>query len=116
MKSMSSKRPAVSQKRSGDDDDDDDDELDMFADKFDDTHGTSEDKEEDNDKRVSDEVLWEYKWDNDDKSEVYGPFTSQQMQDWVDEGYFSSGVYCRRKDQEGSQFYNSKRLDFELYT
>lgn len=106
MKSMSSKRPAVSQKRSGDDDDDDDNELDMFADKFDDTHGTSEDKEDD--KRgffvllvyislqhhivfsciyssfvffsVSDEVLWEYKWENDDNSEVYGPFTSQQMQ------------------------------------
>lgn len=38
------------------------------------------------------------------------------LQDWVDEGYFSDGVYCRRKDQEGAQFYNSKRLDFELYT
>lgn len=37
------------------------------------------------------------------------------FQDWVNEGYFSSGVYCRRKDQEGAQFYNSKRLDFELY-
>ncbi|XP_076609650.1 CD2 antigen cytoplasmic tail-binding protein 2 [Chaetodon auriga] len=121
MKSMNSKRPAVRQKpRDGDDDDDDDeggDELDMFADKFDDMHGSkSENKETEGDGRVSDEVMWEYKWDNDDNSEIYGPFTSQQMQDWVDEGYFSSGVYCRRKDQEGSQFYNSKRLDFELYT
>lgn len=88
--------------------------------------------------------MWEYKWSNTDDSEVYGPFTSQQMQvflchtfdtlpdsprvyltffpsvfvfqDWVDDGYFSDGVYCRRKDQEGAQFYNSKRLDFELYT
>ncbi|XP_051243232.1 CD2 antigen cytoplasmic tail-binding protein 2 [Dicentrarchus labrax] len=113
MKSMSSKRPAV--KRSGDDDEDDEegDELDMFADKFDETKG---DKGEEDDRKVSDEVMWEYKWDNEDNSEVYGPFTSQQMQGWVDEGYFSSGVYCRRKDQEGSQFYNSKRLDFELYT
>ncbi|XP_070837865.1 CD2 antigen cytoplasmic tail-binding protein 2 [Chaetodon trifascialis] len=122
MKSMNSKRPAVRQKPRGDDDDDDDeeeggDELDMFADKFDDMHGSkSENKEKEGDERVSDEVMWEYKWDNDDNSEIYGPFTSQQMQDWVDEGYFSSGVYCRRKDQEGSQFYNSKRLDFELYT
>ncbi|XP_070779557.1 CD2 antigen cytoplasmic tail-binding protein 2 [Enoplosus armatus] len=117
MKSMSSKRPAVRQKPSGGDDDEEGNELDMFGDKFDDMHGgRSEDKEEEEDRRVTDEVMWEYKWDNEDNSEVYGPFTSQQMQDWVDEGYFSSGVYCRRKDQEGSQFYNSKRLDFELYT
>ena len=37
------------------------------------------------------------------------------LQGWVDEDYFKDGVYCRRLDQEGSQFYNSKRLDFELY-
>ena len=24
--------------------------------------------------------MWEYKWENTDDSEVYGPFTSQQMQ------------------------------------
>uniref|UniRef100_H3C8B5 CD2 antigen cytoplasmic tail-binding protein 2 n=1 Tax=Tetraodon nigroviridis TaxID=99883 RepID=H3C8B5_TETNG len=94
-----------------------DDELDMFADKFDDTHGRkSEETAEEQDDRVSEEVMWEYKWSNTDDSEVYGPFTSQQMQDWVNDGYFNDGVYCRRKDQEGAQFYNSKRLDFELYT
>ncbi|XP_039979784.1 CD2 antigen cytoplasmic tail-binding protein 2 [Xiphias gladius] len=115
MKSMNSKRPAVGpESTGGGGGDDEEDELDMFADKFDETHGRRS-KEEEN-KRVSDEVLWEYKWDTKDNSEIYGPFTSQQMQDWVDEGYFSSGVYCRRVDQEGSQFYNSKRLDFELYT
>ncbi|XP_047428566.1 CD2 antigen cytoplasmic tail-binding protein 2 [Mugil cephalus] len=113
MKSMTSKRPAVGDKQRGDDEED---ELDMFADEFDEKHDSkSEDKEQDNN-RVSDEVMWEYKWEHADNSEVYGPFTSQQMQDWVDEGYFSSGVYCRRLDQEGSQFYNSKRLDFDLYT
>ncbi|XP_022595356.1 CD2 antigen cytoplasmic tail-binding protein 2 [Seriola dumerili] len=116
MKSMSSKKPAVGQKSSGAGDNEED-ELDMFADKFDETHsGRSEDKEDEENKRVSDEVMWQYKWENEDNSEIYGPFTSQQMQDWVDEGYFSTGVYCRRVDQEGSQFYNSKRLDFELYT
>ncbi|KAL3986701.1 hypothetical protein ACER0C_013816 [Sarotherodon galilaeus] len=109
LKSMTSKRPAVGGEE------EEGDELDMFGDKFDEKHGeTAEDK--DDNKRVSDEVMWEYKWENKDSSEVYGPFTSQQMQDWVDEGYFSSGVYCRRVDQEGSQFYSSKRLDFELYT
>lgn len=38
------------------------------------------------------------------------------LQEWVDQGYFKDGVYCRRINQEGAQFYNSKRLDFELYT
>ncbi|KAI3359529.1 hypothetical protein L3Q82_013921, partial [Scortum barcoo] len=118
MKSMSSKRPAV--RSSGDGDDDDDgDELDMFADTLTLTKSMVTNRRIKMTQEViklSDEVMWEYKWDNEDNSEVYGPFTSQQMQDWVDEGYFSSGVYCRRKDQEGSQFYSSKRLDFELYT
>ncbi|KAM9779620.1 CD2 antigen cytoplasmic tail-binding protein 2 [Neosynchiropus ocellatus] len=112
LKSMKSKKPAVKTQR-GDNDGEEEDELDMFADEFDEKHGDKSEKEED---RVSDEVMWEYKWENKDDSEVYGPFTSQQMQDWVDEGYFNDGVYCRRMDQEGSQFYNSKRLDFELYT
>ncbi|KAG7505843.1 hypothetical protein JOB18_041247 [Solea senegalensis] len=122
MKSMTSKRRAVEQKSSngaGDDGDDgkddgEEDELDMFADKFDETHGKN--NEDEGDERVTDGVMWEYRWENKDGSEIYGPFTSEQMQNWVDEGYFSSGVYCRRVDQEGSQFYNSKRLDFELYT
>lgn len=113
MKSMSSKRPAV-EKKPGGDDDEEEDELDMFADKFDETNKGR--KEDEDDTKVSDEVMWEYKWENKDDSEVFGPFTSQQMQGWVDEGYFSTGVYCKRIDQDGSQFYNSKRLDFELYT
>ncbi|XP_053707081.1 CD2 antigen cytoplasmic tail-binding protein 2 [Synchiropus splendidus] len=113
LKSMNSKKPAVKAQR-GAGDGEDEDELDMFADEFDEKHGDKSEKEEPD--RVSDEVMWEYKWENKDDSEVYGPFTSQQMQDWVDEGYFNDGVYCRRMDQEGSQFYNSKRLDFELYT
>ncbi|XP_026182008.1 CD2 antigen cytoplasmic tail-binding protein 2 [Mastacembelus armatus] len=117
LKSMSSKGPAVGQKPTGGGDDGEEDELDMFADTFDETHGgTSKAEEDEDNKRVIDEVMWEYKWENKDNSEIYGPFTSQQMQDWVDEGYFADGVYCRRVDQEGSQFYNSKRLDFELYT
>lgn len=51
MKRMSSKRPAVRQKPSGDDDEEGD-ELDMFGDKFDETHcDKSEDKEEEDDTR-----------------------------------------------------------------
>ncbi|KAG9264027.1 CD2 antigen cytoplasmic tail-binding protein 2 [Astyanax mexicanus] len=94
------------------------DELDMFGDEFDEKHGAEKEKTENeaDDDKVSDEVMWEYKWENQENSELYGPFSSQQMQDWVDQGYFKDGVYCRRIDQEGAQFYNSKRLDFELYT
>ncbi|KAI5097092.1 CD2 antigen cytoplasmic tail-binding protein 2, partial [Silurus meridionalis] len=94
------------------------DELDMFADEFDEQHSRKkeEHEEEAESSLVSDEVMWEYKWENKENSELYGPFSSQQMQDWVDQGYFKDGVYCRRLNQEGAQFYNSKRLDFELYT
>uniref|UniRef100_A0A3P9H8P7 CD2 antigen cytoplasmic tail-binding protein 2 n=1 Tax=Oryzias latipes TaxID=8090 RepID=A0A3P9H8P7_ORYLA len=114
MKRMTSKQPADRQRIRCSDDED---ELDMFGDKFDEkVEEKSEDKEDEEDKRVTDEVMWEYKWDNKENTEVYGPFTSQQMQGWVDEGYFSDGVYCRRVDQEGSQFYNSRRIDFDLYT
>ncbi|XP_075999338.1 CD2 antigen cytoplasmic tail-binding protein 2 [Genypterus blacodes] len=112
MKSMNQKKPAV---RSGGDDEEED-ELDMFGDKFDEkSTGRSDEKEDDGDAIVCDQVMWEYKWENKEASEVYGPFNSQQMQGWVDEGYFNDGVYCRRVDQGGSQFYSSKRLDFELY-
>ncbi|XP_047212010.1 CD2 antigen cytoplasmic tail-binding protein 2-like [Girardinichthys multiradiatus] len=116
MKSMTSKRPAVEQKRSGDDGNEEEDDLDMFGDKFDEKVGGKPENKDEEDKRVSDEVMWEYKWENKENSEIYGPFTSEQMQGWVDEGYFSTGVYCRRVDQGGSQFYNSKRIDFDLYT
>uniref|UniRef100_A0AAV2KH18 CD2 antigen cytoplasmic tail-binding protein 2 n=1 Tax=Knipowitschia caucasica TaxID=637954 RepID=A0AAV2KH18_KNICA len=102
-------------KRKAEPGDEEDDELDMFGEKFDEKLDTKTEEDEDETK-VSGEVQWEYRWENQDEAEVFGPFSSQQMQGWVDEGYFSSGVYCRRLDQEGSQFYNSKRLDFDLFT
>uniref|UniRef100_A0A4W5Q3S7 CD2 antigen cytoplasmic tail-binding protein 2 n=2 Tax=Hucho hucho TaxID=62062 RepID=A0A4W5Q3S7_9TELE len=93
------------------------DELDMFADKIDEKHSVkAPDKADQDDETVSDEVMWEYKWDTEENSELYGPFSSRQMQGWVEEGYFKDGVYCRRIEQGSAQFYNSKRLDFDLYT
>ncbi|XP_015414881.1 PREDICTED: CD2 antigen cytoplasmic tail-binding protein 2 isoform X1 [Myotis davidii] len=69
------------------------------------------------------DVMWEYKWENTGDAELYGPFSSSQMQfcplflqTWVNEGYFPDGVYCRKLDPPGGQFYNSKRIDFDLYT
>ncbi|CAH2308263.1 CD2 antigen cytoplasmic tail-binding 2 isoform X1 [Pelobates cultripes] len=83
--------------------------VDMFADEI------EEEKLETKGVRPAVEVLWEYKWENKEEAKLYGPFTSSQMQDWVDQGYFVDGVYCRRVNSSGSQFYNSKRIDFDLY-
>ncbi|XP_029584280.1 CD2 antigen cytoplasmic tail-binding protein 2-like isoform X1 [Salmo trutta] len=109
-----SQQQSVGRSKNGEEEED---ELDMFADKIDEKHSVKAlDKEDQDDETVSDEVMWEYKWDTEENSELYGPFSSQQMQGWVDEGYFKDGVYCRRIEQGSAQFYNSKRLDFDLYT
>ncbi|XP_078601360.1 CD2 antigen cytoplasmic tail-binding protein 2 homolog [Branchiostoma floridae x Branchiostoma japonicum] len=102
-----------------------DDILDMFGDSLDkdkgdssqakngDTTNKSESKEETADP-ASDEVCWEFKWENQPDAEVYGPHPSSQMLQWSEEGYFPDGVFVRKSGQ--SEFYNSKRIDFELYT
>ena len=63
----------------------------------------------------SNEVLWEYKWDKD-SSDIHGPFSSTQMSDWVDSGYFSDGVWVRKTGSQDALFYSSKRIDFSLYS
>ncbi|XP_039620964.1 CD2 antigen cytoplasmic tail-binding protein 2 [Polypterus senegalus] len=99
---------------------DEDAALDMFGEDFDEGQNGIKQKEKDADeeeeKSGDTEVMWEYKWENSDNSEIYGPFSSQQMKCWVDDGYFQEGVYCRKVGQGESCFYNSRRLDFELYT
>lgn len=97
--------------------------LDMFADEIDETklsitqEKIQEEKEEkEMEKAMLDDTMWEYKWENNDKAELYGPFSSAQMRDWVDQGYFEDGVYCRKVLSSGGQFYNSRRIDFDLYT
>ena len=63
--------------------------------------------------KQDDEVRWEYKWKEDDE-EIHGPFTSSEMQQWVEDDYFPDGVLCRKAGATG-QFYSSRRVDFELY-
>jgi CD2 antigen cytoplasmic tail-binding protein 2 len=46
--------------------------------------------------------------------DIRGPHTTSQMQAWVDEGYFKKSVLVRKFGTNG-QFYNSSRVDFELY-
>ena len=65
-----------------------------------------------------DQVRWEYKWNEEKNAEVFGPFLTADMLAWTEEGHFPDGVFCRKVDADGQkgQFYNSKRIDFELYT
>ena len=35
---------------------------------------------------LEDEVKWEYRWDNKEDTEIYGPFSSTQMSEWVENG------------------------------
>lgn len=103
------------------------DDLDMYADDFDtkeqkkiettdmpgpsqaSTSATTEDAK-------ADVQMWEYKEKQDDEK-IHGPFTSEQMQKFVDDGKFEEPVFVR-KIEEGSDkklFYTSARIDFELY-
>ena len=40
------------------------------------------------------------------------------MDEWTkaDHEYFKDDVWVRRTDKQGSQFYNSNGIDFEMYT
>lgn len=64
--------------------------------------------------KPADAVQWEFKWENNEKAEVHGPHSSSEMLDWVNQGYFESGVWVRRVGQQGD-FYTSRRIDFDLY-
>lgn len=109
------------------------DDLDMYADDFDtkeqaklvttepvagsSSSATTTSKEAEVETKSDDGVqMWEYKMTLDDEK-IHGPFTSEQMQKFVDDGKFKEPVFVR-KIEEGSnekQFYTSARIDFELY-
>lgn len=61
------------------------------------------------------EVMWEYKWENKDDVEVYGPYSNSCMDSWKEQGFFKDGVFCRKVGSEGN-YYSSKRIDFDLYS
>jgi len=100
----------------------DDDALDMFADSLDEAkvqngkENKSENKTDNKPpKMLVDEVMWEFKWEDDPGAEVHGPHDSETMFKWQDSGFFDKGVFCRKVDS-GADFNSSKRIDFELYT
>lgn len=63
-------------------------------------------------------VKWEYKLtNNEDDTKFFGPFTSAQMLEKSEQGEFKdTGVWCRKIGDQSTSFYNSKRIDFDLYT
>ena len=61
-------------------------------------------------------VCWEYKWDQKEDSKIHGPFSSEEMAEWVEDNYFPEGVFVRKAGVLEAAFYSSKRVDFELYT
>ena len=66
------------------------------------------------DDQTKTEVLWQYKLENTEESEVFGTFSSSQMLALQEAGKFIKEVFCRKVDSDGT-FYSSKRIDFELY-
>ncbi|KAL3276681.1 hypothetical protein HHI36_012051 [Cryptolaemus montrouzieri] len=91
-------------------------ESDMFGDDFDTTHKFKTPlpkKESAEGKSGNEEVMWEYKWDQEN-DEIHGPHSSSQMLQWVQNGHFKNGVFVR-KHGENSSFYTSNRIDFDLY-
>ncbi|XP_072035113.1 CD2 antigen cytoplasmic tail-binding protein 2-like [Amphiura filiformis] len=93
------------------------DAFDMFAEEVDDKKLSTQSSAETSDTKASldvDAVYWEYKWEQKDDAELHGPFDSNQMLEWQEQNYFADGVWCRKVGE--NNFYNSKRLDFDLYT
>lgn len=99
-------------------------ELDMYADDFyekekakligTDSEETAEVSNAEETTALEEDVTWDLKWSQDEKAEIHGPHTSQQMHAWAKEGYFKKGAWVRRTGQQ-NQFYNAARVDFELY-
>lgn len=97
--------------------------LDMFGEDFeekvDETKSSSEAAESSSqmakNASLDEEVMWEYKWEDSEDSKIYGPFSTSQMLQWVNEKYFEDGVFVRQCNKPDSKFYTSKRIDFELY-
>lgn len=90
--------------------------LDMYADDFDTKEKTiiSAAPEDDVPAQVdSNAITWEFKWKPEDE-QIHGPFSTQQMQQWVVEGYFNDGVLVKKCGTQ-TDFNTSKRIDFELY-
>ena len=41
---------------------------------------------------------WQFKW-SQDSSEIHGPYNSQEIMDWADEGYFEEGLWISKHEE-----------------
>lgn len=90
-------------------------ELDMFGD-FDGKEQEKMDEGGTEEAAAEEKLMWEFKWKQEDGDEkIFGPYDTEQMQNWVGEGYFKEGVFVRKVGALEPKFYTSNRIDFELY-
>ncbi|XP_053681254.1 CD2 antigen cytoplasmic tail-binding protein 2 homolog [Anopheles nili] len=59
-------------------------------------------------------LMWEYK-EQQDAEKVHGPYTTEQMQKYAEEGRFTSGAFVRKVESDDARFYSAARIDFDLY-
>ena len=53
----------------------------------------------------------------DATDEIHGPYTSEEMLEWTEGGFFKDKpIVVRKTTSKDSTFYNSIRIDFDLYT
>ena len=53
----------------------------------------------------------------DATNEIHGPYTSEEMLEWTEGGFFKDKpIVVRKTTSKDSTFYNSIRIDFDLYT
>jgi CD2 antigen cytoplasmic tail-binding protein 2 len=108
-----------------------DDDNDMFGDEFEVkkpasssastkkvTFAKEEEKQEE--KSIldgSEQVMWEFKWEDTPTAKIYGPHSSSEMSAWTSGDYFKDGVWVRKvsSTSDSGNFYTSKRIDFDLY-
>eukprot|EP01080_Neovahlkampfia_damariscottae_P012512 gene12512-6260_t len=65
-------------------------------------------------KKEEKEENWEYKWLDDDTKQIFGPFTTTQMKEWSNLGYFKQKPLLVRKVsddifEEESEFISSEK-------
>lgn len=63
-------------------------------------------------------MKWIYKKENTEDAEINGPYTSAEMlKKSLNNEFNDNGVWCRKLNElSATAFYNSKRIDFDLYT
>jgi len=97
-------------------------DLDMYADDFDlkekeklenPTQSNQEESEEPEEQVTGESLQWEYKFSLE-SNEVFGPYSTEQMQKWKVEDKFKEPIWVR-KCNSNSEFHSFKRVDFELY-